>query len=118
MGETTGHATGHITGSGACRLLLYSAYRACWPSFLGGLFLDVLFLDPHSWTLVLGVLLLDPRSWILVFRYFLGVLFLVPGAVGYYAVDSCLYWLRVASCGAECYESLSGKGKSVSRARD
>jgi hypothetical protein len=58
-------------------------FRACWPSFLGVLFLDLLFLDRRSWTLVLGVLLSvslgrsGPRfwafySWILVFGFLSG----------------------------------------------
>jgi hypothetical protein len=30
-------------------------FKACWPSFWGVLFLDVLLLDPRSWILVPGV---------------------------------------------------------------
>jgi hypothetical protein len=93
------------------------------PSFLSILLLGVLFLDPCSWILLfrrfldvlfLDILFLDPRFWAfsayfisgyLVPQFsFLGISWtfcswvLVPGVIGRYATDSCLYWLLVVNC--------------------
>jgi len=82
-----------------------------WVLVFGRSVLDVLFLDSHSWVLVLGSSFLgvfgrfDPRSWILVFRYcacclrgvsFLAFLFLGVAGTGMSSLgNSGLF----ASCG-------------------
>jgi hypothetical protein len=65
----------------------------------GRIALGYSFLDSCFRRLVSGSSFLDPRFWFLFFlvpRFFI----FIPGIVGRYAADSCLYWLRSMRLGA------------------